>query len=215
MIGERIAERFPPGRWRRGYIRGKVASDPAYEAVWEAVRGTSLPLWDGGCGFGLLAFYLREKGYTAPVLGTDLAEDKIEMGTRVAAKHYPSVTLRAESVENPPRDFAGHIALLDVLHYLPHDAQRRLLHTIIAMLPPGGKCLIRFTARDRSWRYAVTMLEEIAIRGIGWIRGGRICFPTVEEVVAPIREAGMEYDVRSLWGRTPFNSYLLTARRST
>lgn len=213
MIEARIAANFEVGRWRRGYIRGKIRHDPAYAAVHEALRERDGALWDAGCGLGLLAFYLRERGWRGEVVGSDLDAGKVAQGNATAARHYPGVRLRVGSVASPPDGFRGHVAMLDVLHYLDAGQQHAVLQRIAAMVPPGGVALIRYTARDQSWRHRVTRLEEFLIRRIGWIRSGRIHFPATAEVVAPFRAAGWATAVRPLWGRTPFNSYLLTATR--
>ena len=56
----RIAAAYKPAhwfgnRWNYFYSRAKLASDPLYPAVADALRGTSAPLLDLGCGIGLLA----------------------------------------------------------------------------------------------------------------------------------------------------------------
>ena len=73
---DRIARQFT-GRWRQGYVRGKLRSDPAYEAVFERLKDLPQPVLDVGCGLGLLAFYLRERGFTPPVVGVDFDAEKI------------------------------------------------------------------------------------------------------------------------------------------
>lgn len=213
MIAKNIVRKFPPDRGRGYYIRGKIGTDPAYGAVFEALNGRDGPLWDGGCGLGLLAFYLRERGWNGAILGADLSAEKVAVGNAVAREHYAGVTLEVRSLTEPPDSFLGNVTLIDVLHYLEPEAQQRLLARVREMVAPGGVAVIRFTARERAWRYWATLLEELIVRGSGWIRGGRICFPTKEEVAHGFREAGWETTLRPLWGRTPFNSYLLVAVR--
>lgn len=211
-LGQRIASHFPFRQARSRYIRAKIASDPAYPAVAAALAGSDLPVWDGGCGLGLLAFYLRERGFDVPHLGVDLDAEKVAVGAEVARLHYPGVILETGSITDPPTGFDGHAVVLDVLHYLSPSERAQTLRKIQRLVAtPGARCLIRFTARDRSWRYLVTLAEEFAIRGVGWIRGGRLCFPTIAELAGAFPEAEWRISVRPLWGRTPFNSYLLEA----
>jgi SAM-dependent methyltransferase len=211
MIAKNIVKKFPHNRHRNYYIRGKIGTDPAYDAVFEALRGRSGPLWDGGCGLGLLAFYLRERGWGGEILGADLSEEKVALGNEVARAHYPGVTLSVGSLTEPPEGFRGSVTLIDVLHYLDADGQQTLLKRVREMVAPGGVAVIRFTARDKSWRYYATLLEERIVRGSGWIPGKSVGFPTTEAVARGFVEAGWQTDVRPLWGRTPFNSYLLVA----
>ena len=59
----------------RSYVYWKVRTDPAYDAVRDRLRGhENRSLIDIGCGVGLLAFYLREHGFDAPILGIDFDE---------------------------------------------------------------------------------------------------------------------------------------------
>ncbi len=213
MIPRRIADKFPPNPWTRGYIIGKLRTDPVYPAAHAVLRDRPGPLWDGGCGLGLLAFYLREQGWTGTVIGTDLDAKKIGQGSQVAQAHYPGVDLRTGSIASPPEGFQGDVALLDVIHYLPPADQQQLLQQVRSMVPVGGRVIIRFTAKDRSWRYFATMIEEGWIKVVGWIRGGTNYFPTQTEVSGSFIAAGWETSLSPLWGRTPFNSYLFTARR--
>jgi hypothetical protein len=39
-------------------------------------------------------------------------------------------------------------------------------------------------------------------------------YPSIDEVTAPFRARGLSVEVRPLWGRTPFNSYLFVVRPS-
>ncbi len=213
MIPRIISSRFASNRWQQGYVAGKLRTDPVYAAVLAAMKGRPGPLWDAGCGLGLLPFFLREHGWHGPVVGTDLDVKKVAQGNRVAQDHYADVELRVGSITEPPQDFRGDVALLDALHYVTAEEQQRVLEQIRGAVPPGGQCLIRFSARDRSWRYYATLLEEYWIRGIGWIRGGQLHFPSRAEVEGGFLADGWTTEIRPLWGRTPFNSYLLLARR--
>jgi hypothetical protein len=38
-------------------------------------------------------------------------------------------------------------------------------------------------------------------------------YPSAQEVTAPLERAGLVTTLTPLWGRTPFNSYLIVARR--
>lgn len=222
-MSERIARQYK-GRWRQGYVRGKLRSDPAYAAAFDRLRDSPLPLLDLGCGIGLLEFYLRERGFTAPLRGVDFDAKKIAEAQRIAAAHYPDVQFavadvaRADVVTGTaPRwqDGAGergHVVILDLLHYLAEGAQLPLLEQVADRVAPGALCLIRATPRDASWRFRVTQLEEFFIRASRWIRSEARHYLTREEICAPFLARGFACEVRPLWGRTPFNSHLFICR---
>ena len=114
----RVATQFPQ-RWLRNYVRGKLRRDRIYQAAYELLRSSGAPILDVGCGVGLLAFYLRERGCRQAVLGLDVDMRKIRYGAKIAAGHYRDVNLRFQDVTKTIPDFSGNVALFDVLHYLP------------------------------------------------------------------------------------------------
>jgi cyclopropane fatty-acyl-phospholipid synthase-like methyltransferase len=194
----------------RGYVYWKLRLDPVYEAVWRSLAGDDRPLLDIGCGAGLLALYLRERGFGGEIEGVDLDALKI-VAAREAALDDPRVRFRAEGVTEA-REIRGHVTLLDVLHYLSDDDQKTLLDSITAGAPSGARILIRETLADGTWRARVTWLEEVFARSTGWMRTTEINFPSrssIEEAFGP----EFDRDSRPLWGRTPFNSYFFEFRR--
>ncbi|MGH8282098.1 MAG: hypothetical protein ACRERZ_07910, partial [Gammaproteobacteria bacterium] len=108
----------------------------------------------------------------------------------------------------------GHVVILDTLHYLAAATQQQLLRSAAACVAPGAALVIRSVLRDTSWRFAITRLEEFLIHGIRWMRCRVQHYPDSEELRAPLVEAGLTIEIKPLWGRTPFNSYLIVARRA-
>ncbi len=207
-IRHRIANRIGGSLPLRGYVRGKIASDPAYPATLEILRSHPQPVLDIGCGLGLLAFYLREHGFTAPILGIDPDQKKIARAQQVARAHYHNVTFAVGDARDHT-ETTGTTVLLDILHYLDDPAQAALLKILARRAASGGTVIIRNTPRDQSWRYRLTYLEELWVRASRWIAtAAPINFPTTEEIAAPFREAGCKARIEPLWGSTPFNSHL-------
>jgi 2-polyprenyl-3-methyl-5-hydroxy-6-metoxy-1,4-benzoquinol methylase len=200
-----IAARFdaPPSLW--GYIVGKLALDPAYEAVLGLVRDSESPIIDIGCGLGLLAHFLREHGCRAPITGYDLDPEKIRRAEAAARRAgLADVTFHCGDAAEHSGG-AATIVLLDVLHYLAPERQRDLLARLARA---DGAVLIRNGLRDASWRYGITLLEEYWTRWSGWIPSrAPVRFPTREEILAPFHEVGRAGETRPLWGVTPFSSY--------
>jgi SAM-dependent methyltransferase len=205
---------FYDGILQRGYICGKLASDPVYAATAAAIDGTVLPLLDIGCGIGLLGLYLHAHGVLPRYLGLDHDERKIAAG-RAAIRRAgleQVMELRQAGVAVLPA-VRGHVAVLDMLHYLPREAQRPLLENAVLCLAPDGVLVIRSVLRDASWRFQATRAEEVWLRYSGRIRGGAQHYPALAELRAPLDAAGLALSVRPLFGLTPFNSYLILARR--
>lgn len=207
---ERIAQQYD-GRWRQGYVRGKLKSDPAYAAVLQLVRDSPLPVLDVGCGIGLLEFYLREHGFLPPLTGIDFDVPKIAQAQAIAGRAYRDLSFAVGDVLATGA-FLGNVVLLDVLHYLPRVRHGPFLEHLATLVAPGGVCIIRATPRDESWRFRVTQLQEVFLHAIRWMKSGAVHYPAVEDVVAPFRARGFACEVRPLWGKTPFNSHLFVFR---
>jgi 2-polyprenyl-3-methyl-5-hydroxy-6-metoxy-1,4-benzoquinol methylase len=191
------------------YVRWKVRTDPAYTAAFEALRGRDLPLIDLGCGVGILAFYLREQGYDAPVIGVDFDQRKIDVA-RVAAKRYREVDFISGDARDPLPE--GHnVVILDILHYFDAGSQRLILNNAARAVPPGGAVIVRQPLRDESWRYRLTAVVDSLARTVRWMKAESLNYPTREELVAPF--AGFTQDIRPMWGRMPYNTYFAVFTR--
>lgn len=210
---QRIANRYDT-LLQRGYVRGKLAADPVYAATAELLDGSSLPLLDIGCGIGLLGQYLNAQGGTRRYLGLDHDARKIAAGRLAAQRAGLEDVLNlqhADVAELPP--VHGDVVLLDVLHYLPARRQPALLRSAARHLAPRGCLIIRNVLREENWRFHATRIEEFFLHASGWISGGPQHYPSAEDLLAPLEEAGLAVRIEPLHGHTPFNSYLIVARR--
>ena len=216
-IASRLAARYPT-RFLQRYTYWKVRTDPLYPAVWSVLRqAPELPLTDYGCGAGLFAFFLRENGYQKPILGIDIDSEKIAAAQRLAtgctpAPQFTCADYRTFRFEGTP----GHVTLLDVLQYVPGMDQQAFLAAIApAVAKEGGLLILRCGLRDHSWRYRVTMIADRFARIIGWMKTPPLEFPTRESLTHVMQQSGMQIELQPLWGRTPFNNYLIIARRTS
>ncbi len=200
-------------RWLRGYVGSKLRSDPVYPAAYELLRGSGQPLLDIGCGVGLLAFYLRERGCRQPVLGLDLDARKIGHGQRIAINRYHDVDFRCHDVQSALPDFSGDSALFDVLHYLPPARQSELLARAAERIAPGGQLMIRDCPRDNGPRFWLTYAAEKFAQAVAWNVNTPLHFPARARIDEAFPASAFERASRPLWGRTPFNNYLFVFRR--
>lgn len=208
-VALRLASAYE-SRYLRGYVRWKVATDPVYEAVVARLHDVDHPVLDLGCGVGLLPFYLREKGFSQPILGIDFDERKIASANEIGAR-YRDLDFRAADARSPlPEGYT--IVILDLLQYMDRDSQQIVLRNAAQAVRPGGRVIIREGIRDGSWRYRLSWLSDTFGRAIRWMRAERLEIPTREEIEAPF--AGFERTVVPLWGKTPFNNYLFEFRRT-
>ncbi len=206
----RVAERFK-SRFLRAYTAAKLRGDPVYDAVLDRIDDA--PLFDLGCGVGILEFYLRETGFSQPIVGVDHDAKKIAVAERIASSYHDLKFVVADA--RKPIPHGKSVAALDVLHYFRDNEQVAIVEHIAAAVPEGGMAIIRDAIRDGSIRYGLTVLQESFSRAIRWLKAERLNFPTHDLIVAPFRSRGFAEEVVPLWGSTPFNNYLFVFRRAS
>lgn len=214
-----IARAFLPGRWYGNrwdyyYAREKLASDPLYPGVLDALRGTDAPLLDLGCGLGLLAHALHRDGQRLAYRGVDNDAAKIARGQRAAAKAgLADARLDFLDLADALPSHRGSVAILDVLQYLPDADQQRLLEAAAAMLTSGARLVMRAALDDGDGRSRATRITDRAANLIGWMQAVPKFYPTAERVRACLENAGLTMRLSPLYGSTPFNHWLIVAER--
>jgi SAM-dependent methyltransferase len=207
---DRISEAVGGGRWLRGYVRGKLRSDPVFEAGRAAVEQSGGPVVDLGCGLGLFGLWLRQHGCGVAYRGCDLSGWKIAAGQQAAEQlGYRDFRLEADDLTTFPLEGARVVCAFDVIHYLDDARQLELVRRLAAAARGGSTVLLRTGVRGCGWRSAVTRVEEWWTRACGWIRGGQINFPRLEDLRTAFEAAGCRVEARPLWGRTLFSSHWL------
>ena len=206
-----VAARFGE-RWLRIYARRKLRCDPVFPAAFELLRASNQPLIDIGCGVGLLAFYLRERSFVAPISGLDCDRRKVERAQAVAKGAYRDLEFIEQDVCEPIAR-AGNVVLFDLLHYLRPNEQARLLNRLVSRVAPGGMLVIRDCPRDSNARFWCTHLAERFAQATTWNMSVPLHFPTREQIFAPFEEELFSRQTHPLWGRTPFNNHLFVFRR--
>ncbi|TWT22492.1 class I SAM-dependent methyltransferase [Luteimonas marina] len=196
------------------YTLAKLRTDPLYPGVLAALRGSSAPLLDLGCGLGLLAHALRADGQAMPYAGVDIDAPKIARAQRIAGRagladvRFDVVDLAAGY---PPH--AGSVAILDVLQFLTREQQAVLLDAAIAMLAPGATLVMRAALDDGGARIRRTRLGDRFAALVGWMPDRPKHYPAIDELRARFEAAGLAADIRPWFGNTPFNNWLIVARR--
>lgn len=201
-------------RWERCYTIMKLRSDPVYAAVTQELAGSSLPVLDIGCGIGLLAFYLRESGYAAPIVGFDYDPKKIACAqSMVARSDYGGLSFMTGDARQGLPGCNGHAVILDILQFFTLDEQTALLRTVASHVAAGGRLIIRTCLRDDSRRFRITVAGDWLAKLTFWMKGSPVCYPTRELFETVLGAAGLKVRVQPLWGGTPFNNHLIVAER--
>lgn len=207
----RIAARYAQNsRAMRGYVAGKLRSDPVASCVLEIGKGSPLgAVADVGCGRGQLGVLLLEAGVATSVAGWDWDEEKIAAATRAARgldAHFEQGDVRTHAISE-----CDTVLLVDVLHYLSPADQDALLARAAAAA--RTHIFVRELDPDRGWRSAVTRLQESITTGFGYNKGEKLVFRTIAALTAPLVRAGWCTSVVPAWGSTPFSNVLVHAWR--
>jgi SAM-dependent methyltransferase len=214
-----IAAAFLPTRrlgnhWDYHYTRSKLGSDPLYPGICDALRGTTAPLLDLGCGLGLLAHALRDDGIAMPYRGVDNDAGKIARASAAAMRRQlPDVSFATIDLARGLPAHRGSVALLDVLQFLSPDAQARTLDAAIAMLTPGARLVIRTGLDEYGGRARITRAIDVFSRLLGWMNAGPTRYPNAGALRAKFAAAGLQCEFTPLYGRTPFNNWRVIVSR--
>ena len=215
----RIAAAFRPARWYGNrtayfYTRAKLRTDPLYPGVIAALRGCDAPLLDLGCGMGLLAHALRDARLDMAYRGVDIDAGKIAHAARAAASAgLRNVAFEAMDLSTRTPAHHGSVAVLDVLQFVSPAAQSSILGAAIAMVAPGARLVIRTGLDDGSARARTTRRIDVLSRALRWMNAGPQSYPDPDALRARFDAAGLAAMFSPLYGRTPFNNWLVVASR--
>jgi len=204
------------GKWNQQYTRSKLNTDPLYDGVYQELGQRELRLLDIGCGMGLLALYLRERGWHAPVIGFDYDARKIELGQALIDRGgYRDITLFQGDARIDLPDHQGDVTILDILQFFESEQQAKLLHIASDKVGPEGKLIIRSGLKEKNTRFFITWLGDLLAKCTFWMKAAPTHYPTAEFFRKTLEKEGFLVNIRPFWGNTPFNNYLIVATRTT
>lgn len=213
-VAARIAARFPT-RFLQGYVYWKIRTDPIYRVVSEAfAESPDLPLLDLGCGAGVLAFYLREHGFAGEIHGVDLDGPKIKVAREIAASLNSNAVFDRMDFRDVHDAGRGHVTMLDVLLFVSEDTQKELLARAASFVDlEKGVLIVRSGIGDGSWRHRLTSVMDHIACLFRWMKVSPVKYPSREIFLEVLGSLGFEVEFRPLWGRMPFNNYVIIARK--
>jgi SAM-dependent methyltransferase len=211
-IHQRIARLFP-GKSHYYYVRSKLATDPLYVAIDHELGDTSLPLLDLGCGLGVLAYFLREKGRTFPIHSFDYDSHKIaNANNAIRTSGFENLSFAHHDARNGLPEHSGNVTILDILQFFTPEQQETLLAQAAGNTAAGGKLIIRSGLRDTSWRYRITVAGDFLAKATFWMKAAPTHYPTAGDFSRILSPFG-NVSITPLWGGTPFNNHLVVLQR--
>lgn len=211
-LARQIATAYLPSRAHYYYSRSKLSTDPLYDAVCAALIDSEAPILDLGCGIGMLAHCLRARRLNMPYFGVDNDIGKIQRAQR-AAELLNDVKFDVADLANAMPAHRGSVTILDLMQFLPLQAQQPFLHRACECIGEGGYLVIRTGLTDNSWRSKMTVGVDVFSRAIHWMNTGPKGYPSREVMDRVFAAHGLIPKYEPLWGNTPFNNWLITAKR--
>lgn len=209
----RVAALFS-SRWLRGYVGGKLRGDVVFRAAYDLLCASEQPILDLGCGIGLLAFYLRERGVAVPIVGVDIDGRKVRQARIAAGPKYRGLEFTEGDVAGGLPAFNGTVTMLDLLHYLPPAQQARLLAELSSRIAPASLLLLRDSPRESSARFWATYAGELFAQAVAWNWKTKLHFASADFINAAFAPAEFTRESRPASEGMPFNNRLFIFRRN-
>ncbi|HEU4458408.1 MAG TPA: class I SAM-dependent methyltransferase [Methylibium sp.] len=222
------------GRFAWHFARGKLGRDPAFRFLIE--RGElrcGARVVDIGCGQGLLASLLRAADRMEATGRWPAAWPAApSAASYTGLELMPRDVARAEAAwcadTTPSRTTARFVCadmcaaalpacdtvvILDVLHYVDHAAQQRVLLQVRDALAPGGKLLLRIGDAAQARRFAVTRWVDRLVTRVRGHQAPPVWCRTRAEWVALVEGLGFSVQSLPMSRGTPFANVLLIAQK--
>jgi len=219
----------PTGVSHHQWAKGKMGFDPVFPGILDhGLIPDDAVVLDLGCGRGFMASWLLAAeslaaqsawaGEPPPKRmrfhGVELVADEVDAGNRALQRlHGERVSLLAGDMRDavfPPG--LNVVTMFDVLHYVPHADQERLLDRIRQALGPGGLFITRVGDAQGGMPFRISQFVD---RFASFMQGHRLtqmwCRP-LSQWVKSLESRGFVVKTLPMNEGTPFANVLLTAR---
>jgi uncharacterized protein len=150
------------------YVRIKMMLEKNFTEIVSRVPKKGR-IYDLGCGYGYLTHLLALQSFDRHVIGLDYDDEKLQVAANTHYKVGNVEFAQADLTQFTP-NAADCFIIKDVLHYMPYDAQERLLNACAEKLNAGGVIIVRDGMEEENGKskmedvgegkHAVTRLTE-------------------------------------------------------
>jgi SAM-dependent methyltransferase len=161
----RIVRALPPFERAYSLVRFSILR-PKLLSVMDLLLTDEGRILDVGCGFGLFAAYFGQTHPRRSIVGVDPDGRRVglarEVARRLGLREHAFVVgdVRDAPLEGPFE--AAYV--LDVMHHLPEEDQRRVLERLRDLLVPGGMLLVKdITTEPRAGLLFTRALDRLMV----------------------------------------------------
>ncbi len=165
----RIVRALPPVERAYSRVRFSILR-PKLLSVMDLLLTDEGRILDVGCGFGLFAAYFGQTHPRRRIVGVDPDARRIGIARRVADRvgtrehRFVVGDVRDAVLEQEGPFEAAYV--LDVMHHLPKDDQRRVLERLRDVLVPGGMLLVKDITTEPA--FGLFFTEALDRLMVGW-----------------------------------------------
>ncbi|MBC7451302.1 MAG: MMPL family transporter, partial [Cytophagales bacterium] len=195
------------------YFRVKVGLEQCYQQF-DTLIPKSGKIYDLGCGYGFLDYFLSLASSDRTIIGVDYDQDKIAVANHSYLKNE-RLSFYDNDVMNVSVEGADAVVILDVLHYLPEHSQDALIRTSFEGLNTGGVLIIRDGDSSKTSRHNGTKLTEFFSTKLLMFNKQtekELCFISSEKIVKVLKDFNPEVKIIDTTRYTSNTIYYIVKR---
>lgn len=178
------------------YYRIKVMLEKSYQGFDELLPEKGI-IYDLGCGYGFLDYFLNMKSPERKIIGVDYDGDKITVANQSYLKNDKLVFIENDVMQVSVQN-ADAVVILDVLHYLSSDNQKKLIRSSYEGLNRGGILIIRDGDSSQIEKHKGTKLTEFFSTKLLMFNKQteqELCFISSEAIVKTLNDYNVEVKI--------------------
>ncbi len=216
------------GKFAWHFARGKLSGDPVFKEILQ--RGLIAPnthVIDIGCGQGLLSAWLLAadtaatnknwpldwatppKGVT--VNGIELMPNDVERAKKALKALPDRFTFETGDMCNTAFDKAQTVVILDVLHYVPFEAQEDVLLRVKEALSPKGLLILRIGDANAGLGFKISNWVDNIVFLCRGHKLSRLYCRSLPDWLTLLNKMGFQVEAKPMSEGTPFSNVLLLA----